>query len=68
MEKETLKQKRENLGLTQAGFAEILGLTSNTVSRYETGTLEIPKWMILVLEALEARKIRSLQNSIEKTA
>lgn len=64
MERELLKQKRENLGLTQASFAEILGLTSNTVSRYETGTLEIPKYMDLVLEALEARQIKKLQGSL----
>lgn len=62
MERESLKARRENLGLTQAAFAEAIGITSNTMSRYETGTLEIPKYMELVLEALEARQIKKLQN------
>lgn len=64
MEKEQLKLRRERLGLTQSGLAEVLGFASNTVSGYETGRLEIPKFMDLVLEALEARQIKKLQNQI----
>lgn len=62
MDKETLKKRRERLGLTQSELAEILGFASNTVSGYETGRLEIPKYLDLVLEALEARKIKELQS------
>lgn len=62
MEKEDLKKRRERLGLTQTGLADILGFASNTVSGYETGRLEIPKYMDLVLEALEARRVKELQN------
>ncbi len=62
MDKEGLKKRRERLGLTQSELAEILGFASNTVSGYETGRLEIPKFLDLVLEALEARKIKELQN------
>jgi transcriptional regulator with XRE-family HTH domain len=65
MEKETLKQRRENLGLTQSEFADILGFASNTVSGYETGRLEIPKYMELVLQALEAKQIKKLQSLSE---
>lgn len=61
MEKEELKKRRERLGLTQAEFAKTLGFASNTVSGYETGRLEIPAFMGLVLEALEARHIKELQ-------
>lgn len=61
MEKSDLKKRRERLGLTQGELAEILGFASNTVSGYETGRLEIPKFMDLVLEALEARRVRELQ-------
>lgn len=64
MEKEDLKKRRERLGLTQTDFAKILGFASNTVSGYETGRLEIPVFMELVLEALEARHIKELQNQI----
>ena len=62
MEKDELKKRRERLGLTQSGLAEILGFASNTVSGYETGRLDIPKFMDLVLEALEARRIKELQS------
>lgn len=66
MEKETLKAKRENLGLKQNEFAEIIGTTATSISRYETGLVKIPKYMDLVFEALEARQIKKLQSSIEK--
>lgn len=66
MEKSELKKRREQLGLTQASFAETIGIAANTVSRYETGTMEIPKYMDFVFEALEARQIKKLQSQIEK--
>ncbi len=65
MKKSELKKRRERLGLTQTKFAETIGISANTVSRYETGTMTIPKYMDLVLEALEARQIKNLQSSIE---
>lgn len=61
MERDDLKRRRERLGLTQTDFAKTLGITSTTVSRYETGLVEIPKYMDLVFEALEARHIKELQ-------
>lgn len=64
-DKDKFKNKRKRLGLTQSGFAEILGFASNTVSGYETGRLEVPKFMDLVMEALEARQIKELQNQSE---
>ena len=64
MEKETLKQRRENLGLKQSDFAKIIGSTATSISRYETGLVAIPKYMDLVLEALEARQIKKLQSQI----
>lgn len=62
MDKSELKKRRERLGLTQTSLADILGFASNTISGYETGRLEIPKYMYLVLEALENRKIKELQS------
>ncbi len=47
--------------MTQAELAAELGVASNTVSRYETGSLRIPAHMNLVLEALEKRHIEDLQ-------
>lgn len=61
-----LKTRRENLGLTQGGFAKIIGTTATSVSRWETGLVKIPKYMELVFEALEARQIKKLQNSINE--
>lgn len=66
MESAELKQRREQLGLTQAELAEVLGVAENTVWRYEKGATAIPKHMALTLEALEARQIKKLQSSIEK--
>ena len=64
MDKDELKKRRERLGLTQVEFAEALGVTSTTVSRYETGLVDIPKHMVLTLEALEARQIEKLKKPV----
>ena len=66
VEKAELKQKRERLGLTQVDLAKILGVATNTISRYETGAVEIPEWMDLIFEALEKRKIEELKKSINE--
>lgn len=65
MEKDNLKERRENLGMTQTEFADATGLTATTISRYETGLVKIPKSMELILEALEARQIRKLQKQAQ---
>jgi transcriptional regulator with XRE-family HTH domain len=59
-----LKKRRERLGLTQTELADLLGVASNTVSGYETGRLEVPKFMDLVLEALDKRHIESLKQPV----
>ncbi len=55
MESREFKRKRGGLGLTQAELAEMLEIRPNTVSRYETGLLEIPKAVELALETVERR-------------
>lgn len=51
MTKEELKQYRESLGLTQAQFAERVGLDrEKTISDYERGVRNIPKWLISRIE------------------
>jgi len=49
-----LRDKRIKLGLTQIKFAELLGVTSNTVARWERGELKIgcEKMLILALKNL----------------
>lgn len=53
MEGKELKQKRENLGLTQTELAEILGVKMNTVYRWESGILSVPKSIQLAMETVE---------------
>lgn len=53
MEGKELKQKRENLGLTQTELAEILGVKMNTVYRWESGILDVPKSIELAMETVE---------------
>jgi transcriptional regulator with XRE-family HTH domain len=55
VEAKEFKRKRISLGLTQTELAEILDVKPNTVSRYETGTLNISKTVELALEAIEKR-------------
>jgi DNA-binding XRE family transcriptional regulator len=66
MDKNTLKKRRGRLGMTQADLAVEVGVASNTVSRYETGSLPIPAHMNLVLEALEKRHIEDMQKPIRE--
>ncbi|MBQ7264609.1 MAG: helix-turn-helix transcriptional regulator [Firmicutes bacterium] len=39
---ERLKEIRENLGITQAAVAEVLGTTAQYYGRYEKGECELP--------------------------
>lgn len=47
-----LKQKRESLGLTQTELADILGVKMNTVYRWESGILAVPKSIELAMETV----------------
>lgn len=53
MEGSELKTKRENLGLTQTELAEILGVKMNTVYRWESGILTVPRSIELAMETVE---------------
>lgn len=56
MEGKELKQKRENLELTQTELANILGVKMNTVYRWESGILSVPKSIELAMETVERNK------------
>lgn len=66
MEGSELKQKRESLGLTQTGLADILGVKMNTVYRWESGILAVPKSIVLAMETVENRIQQSNKNPENK--
>ena len=45
-----------SLGLSQAELAVLLEIKPNTVSRYETGVLSVPKVVELALEGIEQKQ------------
>jgi DNA-binding XRE family transcriptional regulator len=49
------KIKRVTFDMTQAQIAKELDLNPNTVSRYETGDLPVPKLVELSMETIERR-------------
>jgi len=53
MEGRELKEKREKLELTQTELADILGVKMNTVYRWESGILSVPKSIKLAMETVE---------------
>jgi transcriptional regulator with XRE-family HTH domain len=50
-----LRRRRLRLGLTQQALATRLGMSRNTITRYERGFLPvIPKYVALAVRGLEA--------------
>jgi DNA-binding transcriptional regulator YiaG len=51
-----LRTARKELGLTQAGLAAKLGVTSTAVAYWERGERPMPEWMALVLRGIKAER------------
>lgn len=58
-----IRQTRKELGATQAQLADMLGINQSTVSRMESGTLEVDPRTALALEALKARAGAGLERA-----
>ena len=48
-----LRERRQSLGLTQQRLAEQLGVSRNTVARWERSEMAIPDYLDLALQTLE---------------
>ena len=53
-----LKKRRGRLGLTQAELAKAMGVTWNTVARWETERRRVPKMAAILLGYLDERSER----------
>lgn len=49
--------RKDRLGLSQGELGQLLGVTQGTVSKLETGELEIDERTALAIEALVQRKL-----------
>lgn len=66
MDKVEFKTRRERMGLSQPAFAEKLGMSSSTISKYETGLNEIPKYFQYIFDSLEREHIKEIQTPVEE--
>lgn len=53
---EELRTRRKRLGVTQTELAKMLGVTGNTIARWERDEVAPPSLLGLALEALENRR------------
>jgi transcriptional regulator with XRE-family HTH domain len=56
MDGDTLRRKRERLGLTQEELAKRLGRKRLSIIRYESGESAVPKVIELALKTIEAEE------------
>ena len=49
-------KRRKKLFRTQAAAAEVLGVTQQALSKWETGHNPIPLWLVKFLECLEEKQ------------
>jgi transcriptional regulator with XRE-family HTH domain len=62
MAPEELKAWRENNGFSQSQLAKMLGLTHQSISRWECGRRHIPAFLHLALKSVEQKKVSSTVN------
>jgi transcriptional regulator with XRE-family HTH domain len=50
-----LRERRKAMGLTQEQLADILGVSPNTIARWERGEMKIPSFLSLAIETIERK-------------
>jgi transcriptional regulator with XRE-family HTH domain len=55
MEGKALRESRKKLGYTQDGLAKKLGVSANTVARWERDEMAIPPYLELALKQIESK-------------
>ena len=53
---ERIRSLRRKLGLSQTDLAKFLGISNDRLCRYESGSVLVPAWVLLVIEQ-EAAKL-----------
>lgn len=63
---EKLKETRAALGLTQKEFGELLGISSNTIARYERGEIQPkhPKVLEMAVDFLRIQETPELKKKL----
>jgi DNA-binding transcriptional regulator YiaG len=59
MSPKELRKLRQRLALSQASFAALVGVTANTVARWERGELGMRSTATRVIELVAAGKLRA---------
>jgi len=65
---ERIKVARRAIGLSQIELAGQLGITNDRLSRYESGKILVPAWVLMVVEReAEKLKLKSKQKSVTQS-
>ena len=54
---EHIRHLRRKLGLSQTDLAKFLGISNDRLCRYESGSVLVPAWILLVVEQEAAKLI-----------
>ena len=66
MKNYNLKQEIKDLGMTQKGFAEDIGVNQNTVTTWVNGSVPVPKWVKpFIVNYRKAKTLDLLLNELE---
>ncbi len=67
---EKLKQTRQELGLTQKQLGELLGISANTIARYERGEMQAqhPQVVAMAVDFLRLQMTPGLKKKLELLA